>query len=329
MPADPAGGPAAVVEPAAVRRRRGWRRLRAALLAPTLAALQALLRPLGWRGGQRAGAALGWLAWRLARRDRQRAREHLALALPELPPAERERIARASFMHLGTAFAEILFMLRSDSAAMVKRIDVEGWEAVAQARAAGRPLLVLTAHCGNWELLSAAMDANGLNVSAVARQQDDPVFEEVIVRLRTRYGQRTLSRGTRGAARELLRALRNGALLMLIDQDTRVEGDWVPFFGRLAYTPTGAAQIALRQDAAVLPMFAERLADGRHLVRVLPALELPADVLAATALMTRTIEEQVRRRPEQWVWLHRRWRRRPPGERAAEAGDAPGAATPG
>jgi KDO2-lipid IV(A) lauroyltransferase len=99
---------------------------------------------------------------------------------------------------------------------------------------------------------------------------------------------------------------------MLIDQDTRVEGVWVPFFGRPAFTPVGAAKISLRMGAATVPTFIERLDDGTHLARFLPPLDLPDDETEATALMTRSIEDQVRRRPEQWVWMHRRWRRQPP-----------------
>ena len=121
-------------------------------------------------------------------------------------------------------------------------------------------------------------------------------------------------RGSEGAARQLLAALRKGgALGMLIDQDTKVDGVWVPFFGRPAFTPVGAAKIALRQNTAVIPTFIERLEDGRHLATFHPPLDLPDDPTEATALMTTKIEEQVRRRPEQWVWRHRRWRRQPPG----------------
>jgi KDO2-lipid IV(A) lauroyltransferase len=90
-----------------------------------------------------------------------------------------------------------------------------------------------------------------------------------------------------------------------------MEGVWVPFFGRLAYTPVGAAKIALKQRAAVVPVFIERLENGHHLVRFQPPLDLPDDPREATALMTARIEEQIRRRPEQWVWMHRRWRRQP------------------
>ena len=296
--------------------------MRARLAAGIVFLLRGLLLPLGWRGAQRLGAGLGRFAGLLARRDRGRAREHLAIAYPDLPPAERERLLDACFAHLGALAFECLQMLRMDCAALARRVVIEGWDEVERARAGGRPMIVLTGHCGNWELLAAAIGCGGVQLDAVARQQDDPELASFLVRLRSRFGVRTLSRGSSGAARDLLRALRSGnAVGLLIDQDTRVDGVWVPFFGRDAYTPVGAAQIALRRGAAVLPSFAERLPDGRHLLRFLPALELPDDLVAATALMTRCIEEQVRRRPEQWVWMHRRWRRRPPAEATPIARD--------
>ena len=155
-------------------------------------------------------------------------------------------------------------------------------------------------------------------MAVVAREANEPELDAVVVGLRARFGTRTIARGSSGAARELLRTLRDGtALGMLIDQDTRVEGVFVPFLGRAAFTPVGAAQIALRQDLAAVPVFIERQPDGNHLARALPPFALPPDATAATALMTGAIEAQVRRCPAQWVWMHRRWRRRPPEEGAA------------
>ena len=149
-------------------------------------------------------------------------------------------------------------------------------------------------------------------MAVVARALEETGLNELLLGFRRRFGTATLERGAPGAARRLLRVLRaGGSLGMLIDQDTRVEGVWVPFFGRPAFTPVGAAKIALRQGAAVVPAFIERLADGTHLARFHPPLDLPADEVEATALMTRAIEEQIRRVPEQWVWMHRRWRRQP------------------
>jgi KDO2-lipid IV(A) lauroyltransferase len=283
------------------------------LTAGLLHALAALLGRLSWTAAQRCGRGLGAVAWALGRRDRRRALEHTSIAFPQLAPAERRDLARASFLHLGTALGESLHLLRRDCAAIASHVRVEGWEHVERARAGGRALLVVTGHCGNWELLAATIACRGRGLAVVARRLDEPLLDRLLVGLRARFGVSTIARGAPGAARQLLRLLRGGgALGILIDQDTKVDGVWVPFFDRPAFTPAAAADIVRRLGAAAVPAFIERLADGSHLARFAPAAELPADPTAATALLTRTIEQQIRRVPEQWVWLHRRWRRQPP-----------------
>jgi len=285
---------------------------RALLLARLDDFLTGLAGRFDFAGAQALGRAIGALGWALAGRDRRRTLEHLAIAFPGLDPAGRARVGRASFRHFGAMLGECLW-LRSRGAAEVREVcDLEGWERIEQARGTGRPILILTGHCGNWELLAAALNVRGLGMAVVARELDDPGLQRSLLALRERFGTRTIVRGTPGAARDLLRTLRSGgALGMLIDQDTKVEGVWVDFFGRPAWTPVGAADIALRLGATVLPTFVERLPDGRHRARVEPPLELPAEPTAATRAMTAAIEAQIRRVPEQWVWMHRRWRRRP------------------
>jgi KDO2-lipid IV(A) lauroyltransferase len=125
-------------------------------------------------------------------------------------------------------------------------------------------------------------------------------------------GTGTIVRGAPSAGRALRRALRGGVLGLMIDQDTRVEGTWVPFFGRPAYTPLGPAQLAQRLGAALAVSFIERLPDGSHLLRVSPPLEPEGGAEELTRTLTAAVEEQIRRVPEQWVWMHRRWRRQPP-----------------
>ncbi|HVR98878.1 MAG TPA: lysophospholipid acyltransferase family protein [Thermoanaerobaculia bacterium] len=289
-------------------------RLRSSLLAALLRLLSAVFGRLSWKGAQRIGRGIGSLGWRVSKRDRRRTLDHLALAFPDLSPQDRGQLGRDCFRHHGTSLAECLYLLRRDCAAVRAAVDIQGWEEVERVRAAGRPILILTGHCGNWELLAALINCLGLGMAVVARPLDEPDLQELLAGLRRRFGTETIARGSEGSPRQLLTTLRQGgALGMLIDQDTKkVEGVWVPFFGRPAFTPVGAAKIALRQEAAVIPTFIERLEDGRHLARFSPPLDLPDDPQEATAAMTRAIEEQVRRRPEQWVWMHRRWRRQPP-----------------
>jgi KDO2-lipid IV(A) lauroyltransferase len=282
------------------------------LLARVDGFLTGLVGRLDLAGAQALGRSIGTLGWAVAGRDRRRALEHLALAFPELPATRRAALGRAAFRHFGAMLGECLW-LRSHGAAEVEAICMlEGWHEVELARRRGRPILILTGHCGNWELLAAALNVRGLGMAVVARELDDPGLQRSLLALRERFGTRTIVRGTPGAARDLLRTLRSGgALGMLIDQDTKVEGVWVDFFGRPAWTPVGAADIALRLGAIVLPTFVERLPDGSHRARVEPPLDLPADPTAATQAMTARIEAQIRRVPEQWVWMHRRWRRQP------------------
>lgn len=261
----------------------------------------------------RVGRALGRLAWSVSGRDRNRALQHLALAFPGLTETERRRIARQAFLHQGMNAAELLHLLRRDAREILPHLEVEGWENMDAARAAGRPILLLTGHCGNWELIAVASHEGGVPLAAIARAADDPRLQQIVKDIREHLGAITIERGTRKAARQILEVLRGGgAIAMLIDQDIKVDGVWVPFFGRPAFTPVGPAEMALKQNMQVVPAFIERRPDRGHLVRFLPILDLPEDPREATARMTAEIEEQIRRRPEQWVWWHKRWRRQPP-----------------
>lgn len=294
-------------------RKRRLSRVRETLLPASIRGLVLLFGLLPRRAALAVGSLFGRLAWHLSGRDRRRSLEHLGFALPELPESERLRIARESFRSAGMNLAELLHFLRRGRREILRSVEIQGWDVVAAAKASGRSILILTGHCGNWELIGTALHEGGVPPAAIARPLDDAGLQKLLVDLRSHLGTTTIARGTRGSARQLLEVLRGGgALAMLIDQDTKVDGVWVPFFGRPSFTPVGAAEIALRQKANVIPSFIERRPDGGHLIRFLPVLDLPPDPRDATALMTAKIEEQVRRRPEQWVWWHKRWRRQPP-----------------
>lgn len=290
-----------------------WRSVRTPLLVGAVRIIGALVARLSWSRAQRWGRRLGRLGWRLARHQRDQAIIHLSIAIPSYSRSERDEIVRACFEHLGAVLLECLHLAPRGCAGIEEHVTVEGLDILRKARESDRPLVVITGHCGNWELLAAAVSCSGIPLSVVARRLDEPSLDRMLVGIRDAFGTTSIGRGGRGAARELLRALRQGdALGMLIDQDTDVEGCWVPFFGRLAYTPLGAAELARSRGATVIPLFIHRREDGSHHVRVESPLELPDDPVAATELMTERIEEQIRAHPEQWVWMHRRWRRRPP-----------------
>ena len=294
------------------RRLRGW------MAVPALRLLVVLFGRLPWRAAQELGGWLGLASWVLNRRDRRRAVDHVGIAYPDLGLDHRRRLARASFRHLGRSGGELLHLRHRPAGEAGRHTTVVGFEEIDAVLARGRPVVLLTAHCGNWELIGSLYHSHGLRVVAMTRGLQDGGLHRLAMDIRAHLGTETIVRGSMSSSRRMLKVLRSGGVLaMLIDQDFATGGVFVPFFGRPAHTPAGPAEIALRLDAAVVPVFDQRLEDGSHLLRFGPAMELPRDATAATAAMTTLIEAQIRRCPEQWVWLHRRWRRRPPGEAGA------------
>jgi len=255
----------------------------------------------------------------LARRRRLAVR-NLELAFPELPGHAHRRIARHSFQHLGVLFTEGCAVLRRPLPEISAGIRLEGLEHVRAVMEAHGRALVLTAHLGNWELLTLAPALTGYPLTVVARALDSAALGAWAERLRGTAGVEVIDK--RAALRPLLEALRRGRLVgVLLDQNAaRREGVFVPFFGRAASTSRAVAVLALRTRTPVLPAFTRRLGPGRHEIRVHPALPLPDSVdaeavVALTAACTRAIEDAVRATPEQWLWSHDRWRTRPPEER--------------
>jgi Kdo2-lipid IVA lauroyltransferase/acyltransferase len=174
--------------------------------------------------------------------------------------------------------------------------------------------VIFTAHCGNWEWLSYATGLLGRPVSVLQRERDSPEMNRYITELRARANVHTIDRGSGSSARDMIQAIRRGGILaFVIDQNIRTESVKVPFFGRPALTPIGPAKLAVRTEAVVIPAVAERLADGTHRLQFLEPIDCRRDddPVALTARVTRTIEEHIRRVPEQWVWMHDRWRERP------------------
>lgn len=169
--------------------------LRSRLAPAAVRVLTALCRRLDWRRVQAFGRALGRAGWWLARRDRNRALEHLAFAFPELPGGERRRLARRMFAHFGTLLGECLHLTDKGCEEIARHVEVEGWERVTALRAAGRGVLIVTGHCGNWELLAATINCRGLGMAVVARELEEPRFNAFLLALRERFGTRTILRG--------------------------------------------------------------------------------------------------------------------------------------
>jgi len=264
--------------------------------------------------GLMVGRRIGDLLWWLLPRRRRRALDNIRQSLGrDMTPREIEGLGRRSFQHLGMNLIEACRYFLRPTDVMLSQVQVEGVEHLRSAAARGRGILILTAHYGNWELLAAAHGLTGLPLSIVIRPLDSPVLDELAARFRRRSGAELIVK--RQAVREVLQALRSGRMVgILLDQNaTRAEGVFVPFFGVDASTSKGLAVLALRTDAPVVPVFLRRTPEGRHCMDVGPALVPPAegDVLAYTATFNQVIETAIRRAPEQWLWMHARWRTRP------------------
>ena len=298
--------------PVAPRPAPPWKRIRRELRVRALLVLLPLLSRLPRRLALALGAGAGRLAWFIAARHRRAALEHLAIAFPDRDRAWRARIARSSFANLGRSALELL-SARQDLARAVEW-DSGALETLTAAHAEGRGVVAFSCHLGNWELLARRVAAAGLPLATVAREAQDPRLTALLERSRGSTGIVSLWRNQPGAARAFIRHLREGFIVAaLIDQDTDVAGHFVQFFGREAFTPRAPADLAVRLRTAAVFARIRRVAPGVHRIRIsrlaVPATgNAEADSRALTAAATAAIEEEVREFPEQWVWMHARWR---------------------
>lgn len=267
-----------------------------------------------YRPGILAGGALGFIAYYLLHRERSRAHTHLALVFPEKDRLWLHRTARGCFVHLGKCLLEVMLMTPHR---LEKVVEFRGEEALRTAVGMGKGVIYVTGHIGNWELMGHAVAAR-YNLSVVAAPIEPEQLNDMIVGLRAGMGVRTILRSRPGASRELVRVFRENRIMgILIDQDTDVESAFVDFMGRPAWTPTAAASMALKFGAPVVFGYVHRGKDNRHSIVIEGPLNLirtgnrEEDIVSNTAMLTKMIEQAVRNDPEQWVWMHRRWRRQP------------------
>jgi Kdo2-lipid IVA lauroyltransferase/acyltransferase len=275
--------------------------------------------PLG--GARAVGIAIGRATYHLHRKLRRVGQRNLALALPQLTPEEHREILKGEFVTLGRQlgdFCHLPYLTRENVSSMVQYSGLEHYVA-AQRR--GKGVLFVTAHLGGWEIGSYAHSLYGYPIRIVVRPLDNPLLDRFVDSYRTRAGNQTF--GKQDFARGLLAAMRAGETVgILMDTNmTPPQGVFVDFFSTVACTASGLARVALRTEAAVVPGFTV-WHDDEQLYRIHfePALELTRtgndeqDVITNTGLFTKAIEAYVRRYPEQWLWVHRRWKTRPPGQ---------------
>jgi KDO2-lipid IV(A) lauroyltransferase len=300
-------------------RQIGW--LRAWAECAAFAPPWALLRGLPLEGAIRAGAAIGAIALAFDLYNRSIARRNLELAFANLAPEQRSAILRKTYRNFGRMAAEWAHfpeLAANNIEHYVSYAGREHWDDAIKL-SQGRGILVLTGHFGNFELLSVAHSIYGNRIAIVQRPNRNPLLDRAIAARRLRFGNVTVPR--KGAAREVMRLLRENWMVAIpLDLDTRY-GDFVDFFGWPAATNPALARIAMASAAPVLPAFMVREGEtSKHRITILPVIDVRSSgnrtdcIHEYTQTFTSVIESMIRRYPDHWNWIHRRWKTRPQTE---------------
>lgn len=270
------------------------------------------------------GRSLGRFTHRSLSKLRSVGMRNLELAFPELETEAREQILLGAFENLGRVLGTVSHFDRSSEEDLRRLIiyepDSEFDAAYRHSVESGRGRIIVGAHLGNWELQAFSYPLFFEPLVFLAREMDNPMLDKMIQRVRTRLGNRQIDKTNSAPA--IIRTLRTGgAVGMLADVNSHPkEGVFVPFFGIPACTQSGVAMLALRTGADIVPAFAiwdESIGCYRvvhdEVIRPTDTGDREADIVATTALYTAAIERVIRRYPDQWIWIHRRWKTRPPG----------------
>jgi Kdo2-lipid IVA lauroyltransferase/acyltransferase len=267
------------------------------------------------------GKMMGRLAFVFAANLRRTGERNLQLAFPDKTAEERLHLVRSCFLSLGRILG-VFSQFSSRSAESIRRLfDIEGLNYLEAAKAQGNGVILFTGHLGAWELTAFALSLVGHPLSFLVRRIDNPLVEELVDKTRIRFGNLTLDKLS--AARSMVKTLRSGESLgLLLDLNTLDdEAIFVDFFGIPASTNFMVAKLALRTNSPIVPIFAPwDESKQKFVVQLAPPIpvertgEEESDVRNLTTRLSREIENQIRRYPEQWLWIHKRWKTRPPGE---------------
>ncbi len=239
---------------------------------------------------------------------------NLARSFPEKDMTELTRIARDCYRNLGIVVAEFFDIISMTRENVSDWLEFEGRDAYLKAREKNRGILFFTGHFGNWEIAAAAFALLCQPINIIYRSLDDPVLGGIVDKVRSHTGNKLIPKG--GAARKIIRLLaENESIGILVDQNVSWrEGVFVDFFGRPASTTKGLAALALQTGAPVLPGFIFRMKNGRYRLVIGPEVEISRtgdyerDIFENTQRFTKIVEYNVRKYPEQWFWLHQRWK---------------------
>ncbi len=262
------------------------------------------------------GDWLGRAVWPLVPRKRKKmAQTNIYLSLP-VDQTEAYAIAKASAVRFGRLLLEMLCLPGLTLNTLPRLVSrIEGMDHLRQAQAAGRGVIVIAAHSGNWELIGPALSLHGFPMVGVALKQHNSAVDRFINECRTDAGMKIIYKTD---VRSILRTLAGGAIVgLLIDQDARQDGTFVDFFGRPASTPKGAAVMARMQNVPIVPLFIHSDTDGRHVIEIQAPIQMEKtadreyDVQKMMQRLTNLVEDHIRSYPQEWFWLHNRWKTRP------------------
>jgi len=272
------------------------------------------------RGAIVLAAFLGWLAGSVLRIRRTVVDEHLVLAFRDRPRGWRDRVARASYVHLAREWMATFRLTRLGREKIIARTNMVGFDAFRTAVEQGKGVVLMTGHLGNWEFCAAGFTARGIPLDAVAKSMANAQFGAALIEARERIGMGVID--VDEAPRGVLLSLRAGRVVaMLADQNAHSGGIFVPFFGKLASTARGPAVFALRAGAPIFlgiplrdPGWKQEYTVELRRIDFQPSGRLDADVQALTAVHTAALEQAIGEAPEQYFWQHKRWKKRPEGE---------------
>ncbi|HQR42821.1 MAG TPA: lysophospholipid acyltransferase family protein [Gemmatales bacterium] len=279
-----------------------------------LAILQSMSLPMGYA----LARGLAFLAYHVDRRHRLVAEQNLQIAFPQWTPQHRSQVVRDVYLHFCQMIIEMAHLPRLLHVHNWRRyLELRNGSATIEALLSERPIMVVTGHLGNWEMAGYALALFGFRSYAVARPLDNPWLDDLVKRFRRKTGQELLNKN--GDAQRMETILKNnGILCTLADQDAGPNGLFVPFFGKPASTHKAVALLALHHEALVLVAAARRVGDGLRyaldIETIIDTRDLKNDmnpVRTLTELYTAAWERLVCKAPEQYLWLHRRWKHEP------------------
>jgi len=262
-------------------------------------------------------AGLGRLVFRFLKKERDKTINNLTLVFGDVKTEiEIKKMAQQVFVNQALNFADYVHTMQYTTREQFSKIvEFVGEEHLREAYNQGKGVLCLMCHVGSWEFSAIMPPVMGYETTAISRPMPNEKIDKLIVGSRQKRGMKNISRGN--VYDQLVEVLKKGeCLIIMIDQDTQVKGVFLDFMGKQAYTPIGAARLAIDSKAPVLPMYMKRLPNNKHQFTILPQLPFintgnEFDIIENTKIYNKAIEEIINETPEQWVWMHERWKTTP------------------